>query len=80
MSSFFSKLKPKAVEPVVPVQVNPVVAENEKGMFGRQASVTAHETDSDDEIVDKDAQAGVQKAEVMNQVWGKKTVFMIYGM
>ena len=80
--SFFSRFKPRAVAPVVPIQVNPVVAENEKGTFGRQPSVTAHEDNEsdDDDVVHKDAQAGVQKAEAMNQVWGKKTVIMIYVM
>lgn len=77
---FLSKLKPQAVDPVVPVQTNPVEAEPEKGLFGRQPNVVAHETDSDDEVVDKDAQAGVQRAEIMNQVFSKKVVIMIYVM
>ncbi|KAM3415983.1 hypothetical protein BST61_g9472 [Cercospora zeina] len=76
----FSKLKPQAVDPVVPVQTNPVEAETEKGIFGRQPNVTAHETDSDDEVVDKNAQSGVQRAEIMNQVFSKKVVIMIYAM
>jgi len=43
-------------------------------------SVSAQDTDSDDELVHKDAQAGVQKMEATTQVWSKKHLIAAYVM
>ena len=38
------------------------------------------DSDSDDELVHKNAQWGVQKAEAMCQAWGKKSLYGTYAM
>jgi len=43
-------------------------------------SVSAQDTDSDDEIVHRDAQAGVQKMEATTQVWSRKHLIAAYVM
>ena len=43
-------------------------------------SVTAQDNDSDDELVHRDAQAGVQKMEATTQVWTKKHLIAAYVM
>ena len=60
-------------------------ADAEKGTYGAQtttpqyrASERDFDSDSDDELVHKDAQWGVQKAEAMCQAWGKKSLYATY--
>ena len=43
-------------------------------------SVTAQDNDSDDELVHRDAQAGVQKMEATTQVWTRKHLIAAYVM
>ena len=43
-------------------------------------SVTAQDNDSDDELVHRDAQAGVQKMEATTQVWTKNHLIAAYVM
>lgn len=59
----------------------------EKGAFGTETSMRQSpssernvDSDSDDEVVHKDAQWGVQKAEAMCQAWGKKSLYATYGL
>lgn len=80
--SMFGKVSPETFTPEVVAQPLPVETENEKGIGGIHAaarSVTV-DSDSDDEAVHKDMQAGVQKAEAMAQVWTKKSLYTLYGL
>lgn len=84
---FLSALRPSPVAPVVGTATRhnsaPVPAEydHEKGSDIPHVAVP-HDTDSDseDELVHKDAQWGVQKAEAMCQAWGKKSLYGSYAM
>lgn len=82
-------LKAKPVAPATgvatqnAVDVLPVEVEAEKGNVFAQATLhhNSPEGDSDDELVHKgNTQWGVQKAEAMCQVWGKKSLFAVYGL
>lgn len=80
--SVFTKVSPETFTPEVVVRPLPVGLENEKNIGGIHAasrSVTG-DSDSDDEAISKDAQAGVQKAEAMAQVWSKKSLYTLYAL
>lgn len=80
--SKFSKVSPQTLAPEVVAQPLPVEVENEKGVGGVHAaarSVTV-DSDTDDDVIHKDMQAGVQKAEAMAQVWTKKSLVTLYAL
>lgn len=60
--------------------------EEEKGAFPtaqaepHQQDRSDIDSDSDDELVHKNAQWGVQKAEAMCQAWGRKSLYATYVM
>lgn len=61
--------------------------DQEKGAFDTQtaphlspSSEREMDSDSDDELVHKNAQWGVQKAEAMCQAWGKGSLYATYGL
>jgi predicted outer membrane protein len=51
-----------------------------KGATATTQRSSTDETDSDDEAVHKDAQAGVQRIEAATQVWSKSTLIAVYGL
>jgi hypothetical protein len=86
-----SRLRPAPVEPatgnatqnaaeiVVPRRASNVALEGGKGEYGTQVARERDiDSDSDDEVVHKNAQWGVQKAEAMCQAWGKKSLYATY--
>lgn len=69
----------------VPRSNSAVAADAEKGAYGTQTATSQghvserdFDSDSDDELVHKNAQWGVQKAEAMCQAWGKKSLYATY--
>lgn len=45
---------------------------------GVTAEQTASEPDTDDDSIDKNAQAGVQNIEAMTKVWTKRDLYLAY--
>lgn len=91
--NLFSKLNPEPVQPVGAVATqNEVQAPRAQSVSGRDDEKTVlgtaaaaqerpssnYESDSDDELVHKNAQWGVQKAEAMCQAWSKKWLITTY--
>lgn len=93
--NLFSRLRPTPVAPVashatqdeltVPRANSTAGVDNEKGSFPTQTAAPQDrssdiDSDSDDELVHKNAQWGVQKAEAMCQAWGKKSLYATYAL
>lgn len=78
----FSKVSPETMTPEVVAQPLPVETKHEKGIGGIHAAARSAtvDSDTDDEVVHKDMQAGVQKAEAMAQVWTKKSLYTLYAL
>lgn len=94
MRELFSRLRPQ-LDPVGLQTEGPIrstttdvdLENKEANSMPKEASVDAqprssssNDTDSDDEIVHKDAQYGVQKMEATTQAWSKKHLIAAYIM
>ena len=83
---FLERLRPVPVGPVTGIATQneptspPVAVDHEKSAGAQYPSAQSIDSDSDDEVVHKDAQWGVQKAEAMCQGWGKKSLIITYAL
>jgi hypothetical protein len=95
MREIFGRLRPSLNPTALETEKSETTNSNDASLenasplehYGKEAtthaqprSVTAQDNDSDDELVHRDAQAGVQKMEATTQVWTKKHLIAAYVM
>ncbi|KAM0713716.1 hypothetical protein Q7P37_010678 [Cladosporium fusiforme] len=94
MRELFTRLRPQldpvALQPEGPIRSNTNDVDPEKTdvsdtpkeatVVAQPRSIASNDNDSDDEIVHKDAQYGVQKIEATTQAWSKKHLIAAYIM
>lgn len=82
---FLSKLRPDPTQGQPEIERSTSIPGDEKGLShvdtkqSRHIAATAEEdSDNEDELVHKDMQLGIQKAEAMAQVWPKWALIFTY--
>lgn len=77
--SILDKLRPTA-NSTQETATPPVLADSKATATETQRGSSLNDSDSDDEIVHKDAQLGVQKIEATTQAWSKSHLILAYFM